>query len=205
MSVFPPYYVHPVVKPEDQENMKEKEPEEWNNLRHAAILPARTFQSSSPLHDKMLEKFISMVMEMGKKQLARTLIDKGFENIKRIQLERYHLADEEEKESIELNPRKLFHQAVENCRPVLKTVPIKRGGTVYAVPVPVNEKNSYFLSMKWIIESTNDKFRTVHFPEKFAWEILDAAANTGRVVKRKQDLHKLCEANRAYAHYRWRN
>lgn len=57
--------------------------------------------------------------------------------------------------------------------------------------------------MKWIIEATKDKDRKVSFPEKLAYELLDAANNTGRVVKRKQDLHKQCEANRAYAHYRW--
>lgn len=60
-----------------------------------------------------------------------------------------------------------------------------------------------FLAIKWLLEAANDKERTVHFPEKFAWELLDAANNTGKVVKKKQDLHRQCEANRAYAHYRW--
>lgn len=59
------------------------------------------------------------------------------------------------------------------------------------------------MSMKWLIEAANDKERTVHFPEKLAYELIDAANNTGRVVKKKQDLHRQCEANRAYAHYRW--
>lgn len=73
----------------------------------------------------------------------------------------------------------------------------------FQVPIPVSDKRSQFLSMKWLIEAANDKERKVHFPEKLAYELIDAANNAGRVVKRKQDLHKQCEANRAYAHYRW--
>lgn len=203
MSQYPKTFIQPVVTKEEQENLQETG--ELQKLSHVPIRAALNFQTSTATYDPLLEKFISQVMEMGKKELARGLIEKGFEKMKRIQLERYHLAaDDEEKKTIELNPRILFHQAVENCRPVLKLIPIKRGGTKYNVPIPVTETNSYFLSMKWLIESINDKFRTVHFPEKMAWELLDAAANTGRVVKRKQELHKQCEANRAYAHYRWR-
>lgn len=202
MSQYPKIFVEPVVKKEIQEDLKEKN--ELKELSHIPIRAALNHQTSSEVYDPLLAKFINHIMEMGKKELARSLIEKGFENIKRIQLERYHLADEIEKESIELNPRVLLKQAIENCRPLLRLIPIKRGGTKYQVPVPVTEKQSYFLSMKWILEAANDKFRTVHFPERIAWEVLDAAANTGRVVKRKQDLHKLCEANRAYAHFRWR-
>lgn len=57
--------------------------------------------------------------------------------------------------------------------------------------------------MKWIVEAAKDKDKPIHFPEKLALELLDASENQGRVVKRKQDLHKQCEANRAYAHYRF--
>jgi len=69
--------------------------------------------------------------------------------------------------------------------------------------VPITDKRSNFLGMKWLVEAAREKERTIHFPEKLAWELLDAASNQGRVVKKKQDLHKQCEANRAYAHYRW--
>lgn len=142
-------------------------------------------------------------MKGGNKVLARELIEKSFENIKRTQLERYNLAEPDEKHKIETNPVNILHKAIENCRPVLQLTPIKRGGVKYQVPVPLTEKRSYFVAMKWLREAAREKEKTVHFPEKFAWELLDAAANTGRVVKRKQDLHRQCEANRAYAHYRW--
>lgn len=82
-------------------------------------------------------------MEMGKKQLARSLVEKAFENIKRIQIERYHLASTpEEKNKIELNPKKVLHLAIENSKPLLQLSPIKRGGITYQVSIIYfNNKN----------------------------------------------------------------
>lgn len=200
--MYPPDFIEPIVKKEDQAKLKESG--EYNNLAHRKIKAARTNLSSSSLQDPVVNKFINHIMEGGKKELAREILEKSFQNVKRMQLERYHLAKtDEEKEAIELNPRVLLRQAIENCRPLMKIVSVKRGGTSYRVPVPITEKRSYFMSIKWLVEAGNDKAQTIHFKEKMAWEIIDAANNTGRVVKRKQDLHKECEANRAYAHYRW--
>lgn len=202
MSVYPKDYLEPIVKKEDQQRLKDED--KFKELGHRRFKPAKTNLSSSSLQDPITSKFINYIMEGGKKELSREILEKGFLNIKRIQLERYHLAkSDEEKESIELNPRVLLHQAIENCRPLMRLVNVKRGGTNYKVPIPITEKRSYFMSMKWLVEAGNDKAKSVHFPEKIAWEIIDAANNTGRVVKRKQDLHKECQANRAYAHYRW--
>lgn len=121
-----------------------------------------------------------------------------------MQLTKYYKATtDEERNEIELNPVTIFHKAVANCTPVLKLTPIKRGGSTYQVPVAVRPAFARFMAMRWIIEEVNEKEKKVHFPEKFAYEILEAANNTGKVVKRKQDLHRQCEANRAYAHYRW--
>lgn len=173
-------------------------------MAHIPIKAARNNDSSSLFHDDRLSKFTNYVMRGGQKQLARELVERGFENIKRIQLERYHLADSAaDKAAIETNPLSILHLAVENCRPLLQLTPIKRGGSTYQVPIPITEKRSYFVAMRWLVEAAREKERTVHFPEKIAWELLDAAAGTGKVIKKKQDLHKLCEANRAYAHYRW--
>lgn len=143
-------------------------------------------------------------MHDGKKILARDLLEKSFENIKRIQVEKYHKCkNEEDKNNIELNPKVIFHKAVENCKPVISLTPIKRGGVRYQVPVPITDKKSQFLSMKWIIQAAKQKDRTTRFYVQLARELIDASNNTGRVVKRKLDLHRQCEANRAYAHYRW--
>lgn len=202
MSQYGPQFVEPVFKPQKQTELLETG--EFSKYSHIPIKAARNNDTSSVFHDERLSKFVNYIMKGGQKKLARDLIERGFENIKRIQLERYHLADgEDEKSKIELNPLAVLHKAVENCRPMLQLTPIKRGGVTYQVPIPITEKRSYFIAMRWLVHAAREKERTVHFPEKIAWELLDAANNTGRVVKKKHDLHKQCEANRAYAHYRW--
>lgn len=202
MSVFSPHYVPPVYKKQAQAELYETG--EAAKLAHLPILPARNNDSCSIFHDERLSKFTNYVMMSGRKVLAKELVEKTFENIKRMQLQKYNKAEtEEEKSKIETNPLTILHKAIENCRPLLNVAPIKRGGVKYQVPVPITEKHSYYLSCKWIVEASREKESRVHLPDKLAYELLDAANNQGRVVKRKHDLHKLCEANRAYAHYRW--
>ncbi|CAG5059699.1 unnamed protein product [Parnassius apollo] len=199
---FPDYFQNPIFRKEDQ--LKLIENNELSKLASVPIKPPAVYETSSVYHDPLVNKVINHVMEEGKKKLARSLVEKAFENIKRIQIERYHLATTpEQKSKIVLNPKEILHAAIENCKPLLQLTPIKRGGITYQVPGPITEKRSLFLAIKWLLEAANEKERTVHFPEQFAWELLDAANNTGKVVKRKQDLHRQCEANRAYAHYRW--
>ncbi len=222
MSQYGPHFVEPIVNPSKQKELFESG--EAEKLIHVPLKAAKNDQSSSVFHDDILAKFTNYIMKGGEKRLARDLIEKAFENIKRIQLERYNLAEPDERDKIELNPVAILHKAIENCRPILILTPVKRGGSKYQVPVPLTEKRSYFIAMRWLVHAGREKERTgngrqwflnvfvkinifcnttVHFPEKIAWELLDAAANTGRVVKKKQELHKQCEGNRAYAHYRW--
>lgn len=201
MSQYPNTFQPPVFKHEKQKELEETG--ELAKLTHLPVRAALNDATSSVFHNDRLRKFTNYVMKGGNKKLARELVEAGFENIKRIQLERYNLAEGEEKTTIDTDPLKIFLKAVENSRPLLNLTPVKRGGVKYQVPVPVTEKRSVFMAMKWILEAANEKERTVHFPEKFAWEILDAAAGQGRVIKKKLELHKQCEANRAYAHYRW--
>lgn len=201
MSQYGPHFVEPIFKPTKLQELYESG--EAEKLTHVPLRAAKNNDTSSVFHDDILSKFTNYIMKGGQKRLARDLIEKSLENIKRIQLERYNLAEPEEREKIELNPVAILHKAIENCRPILILTPVKRGGSKYQVPVPLTEKRSYFIAMRWLVHAGREKERTVHFPEKIAWELLDAAANTGRVVKKKQELHKQCEANRAYAHYRW--
>ncbi|XP_045448463.1 28S ribosomal protein S7, mitochondrial [Melitaea cinxia] len=199
---FPDYFQNPIFRKEDQAKLLENN--ELSRIAAVPVKPPASYETSSVYYDPLVSKLINHVMKMGKKKLARSLVEKSFENIKRIQIERYHLASApEEKANIILNPKDILYKAIENSKPLLQLLPIKRGGITYQVPGPITEKRSLFLAIKWLLEATNDKGRTVHFPEQFAWELLDAANNTGKVVKRKQDLHRQCEANRAYAHYRW--
>lgn len=201
MSSYGPHFIQPIFKLSKQKQLFESG--EAEKLIHVPLRAAKNDETSSVFHDDIQTKFINYIMKGGQKQLARDLVEKAFEKIKRIQLERYNLAEPNERDNIELNPVVILRKAIENCRPILILTPVKRGGAKYQVPVPLTEKRSYFIAMRWLVHAGREKERTVHFPEKIAWELLDAAANTGRVVKKKHELHKQCEANRAYAHYRW--
>ncbi|XP_041978084.1 28S ribosomal protein S7, mitochondrial [Aricia agestis] len=198
---FADFFQNPIYRKEDQAKIIEMN--ELSKIAAIPVKPPAVYQTSSVYHDPLVDKVINHVMKKGNKKLARELVEKAFENIKRVQIERYHLASPENKSKIELCPKEILHKAVENCKPLLHLLPIKRGGITYQVPCPITDHRSLFLSIKWLLEAAKDRERTVHFPEQFAWELIDAANNTGKVIKRKQDLHRQCEANRAYAHYRW--
>ncbi|XP_046385226.1 28S ribosomal protein S7, mitochondrial [Ischnura elegans] len=199
-SNYAPYFVDPVYKKHDLEELTESG--EADKLKHVPIKAAKNEHTSSVYHDTLTRKLINYVLRKGKKDLARDLIEKTYENMKRIQLQKIN-GPEGDKLSIETNPVVILEKAVENCKPLLQLSPIKRGGVVYQVPVPISAKRSEFLAFKWLVLAGKEKERTIHFPEKMAWELIDASENKGKVVKKKQDLHRQCEANRAYAHYRW--
>jgi len=199
--MYPPYYIEPLNKKE-QDNLKASG--EAEKLASVPIRAAKNEQTCSVFYDNEINKFTNYVMRKGKKDLARSLVEKTFENIKRIQLKKFYSeTDETKRAKITLNPRVIFHEAIRNCQPVLQLTPVKRGGANYQVPVPITEKRAKFLAMNWLIEVSQDTPKEIHFPDTLARELLDAAKNTGKVVKRKIDLHRQCEANRAYAHYRW--
>ncbi|XP_013118493.1 small ribosomal subunit protein uS7m [Stomoxys calcitrans] len=198
MSAYPKHYVDPVFSKEAQNVCKEQD--EYNKLLHVPTKATKNDESASVFYNPFVQKMINYMTYGGNKKLARELFDQGMECIKRTQIERIHLG---KVEGSTADPYELLLQAIENSRPLLQLTAIKRGGVTYQVPVPVTEKRSYFLAMKWLLEAAREKERKVHFPEKFAWEILDAAHGQGRVIKRKNDLHRQAESNRAYAHYRW--
>ncbi|XP_068220085.1 small ribosomal subunit protein uS7m [Palaemon carinicauda] len=201
-SRYSPQYIEPVYRIEDLEKIKESG--EFKERQFTPVKAALTNQTSSVFYDPLVTKFTNYIMKTGQRTLARDLINKTFENIKHTQLKKKQEAEtQEEKDAIETNPVVVFHKAVQNCKPILQLTPVKRGGIRYQVPVPLTEKRSFFIAMRWLVEAGKDKYRDVRFSEQLARELLEAYKNEGRVVKKKQDLHKQCEANRAYAHYRW--
>ncbi|XP_001377760.1 28S ribosomal protein S7, mitochondrial [Monodelphis domestica] len=161
-------------------------------------------KTSSLFEDPMISKFTNMMMKGGNKILARSLMTETLEILKRKQFQKYHAAPAEERETIECNPYTIFHQALDNCQPVLGLVSILKGGHFYQVPAPLSDKRRRFLAMKWMIQECREKKpRRMLMPEKLSHELLEAFHNQGPVVKKKHDLHKMAEANRAFAHYRW--
>lgn len=177
---------------------------EIKSLKHLTVKAARDNESYSNFHDVVLEKFQNYIMQDGKKQLAREQLEKALQRIKQIQVEQYNKAtNEEEKSQIVLDPLRIVKQAIENCRPIMKLCSIRRGGSLYQIPSPISDTESVFRAMRWLVKSSRDKEGPTNFYVQLSNELLDAFNNRGRVVKQKIELHKTCEANRAYAHYRW--
>ncbi|XP_053153186.1 28S ribosomal protein S7, mitochondrial [Hemicordylus capensis] len=207
-SRYSPIFREPEVdkevyhKPPGQMSEEEKAEQEHKLVHPIKAAPGNV--TSSVFYDPLISKFTSMMMKGGNKILARSLINQTLEAIKRKQLEKYHGASEKEKENIECNPYTIFHQALKNCEPVIGLVNVQKGGKTYQVPVPLKDNRRCFLAMKWMItECREHKHRRTFMPEKLSQELLEAFNNQGPVIKRKHEMHKMAEANRAFAHFRW--
>ncbi|XP_018527136.1 28S ribosomal protein S7, mitochondrial [Lates calcarifer] len=207
-SRYNPYYLEPEFrkevysKSEAELTAEEKEQRELKVIR--PIKAATHGVNSSVFYDPVVSKFTNMMMKHGEKTLARQIMTQTLETLKRKQVEKYHKASEEQKEEIECNPYAIFHQALDNCKPVVGLANIQKGGKNYQVPVPLTDSRRRFLAMKWMItECRENKHRRTHMYEKLSQELMAAYMKEGNVIKKKFELHKMAEANRAYAHYRW--
>jgi small subunit ribosomal protein S7 len=141
-----------------------------------------------PLYEsRLVSKFINAMMRDGKKSTAESLLYNAFDIIK-----------EKTKES----PLKVFESAVENVRPMIEVKSRRVGGSTYQVPTEIRPSRRTALGIRWII--TNARSRSEKsMPSKLAGELLDAAENKGSSIKKKEDTHKMAEANKAFAHFRW--
>ncbi|TNM97310.1 hypothetical protein fugu_015466 [Takifugu bimaculatus] len=207
-SRYNPYYLEPEVQKEAYNRSEtELSAEDKKELELKMLRPIKSAPigvTSSFFSDPVLSKFTNMMMKSGDKVLSQEILTQTLENIKRKQVEKYHKASEEKKEEIECNPYTIFHQALDNCKPVVGLASIQRGGKFYQVPIPLTENRRRFLAMKWMInECRENRHRRTHMDEKLSQELLAAFANEGNVIKKKYEMHKMAEANRAYAHYRW--
>uniref|UniRef100_A0A663DSS4 Small ribosomal subunit protein uS7m n=1 Tax=Aquila chrysaetos chrysaetos TaxID=223781 RepID=A0A663DSS4_AQUCH len=196
-SRYDPSYVEPEVNKElYRKPWEELTEEEKEKLELKAVQPIKAAPpslSTSVFSDPMIRS-----------ETASSLPLLQLEAIKRKQLEKYHKAPEDEKETIECNPYVIFHQALKNCQPIIGLSSITKGGKTYQVPVPLKDNRKRFLAMKWLItECRENKNRRMLMPEKLSQELLQAFNNEGPIIKKKHVLHKMAEANRAYAHFRW--
>ncbi len=173
-------------------------------IKKLPIRAAHVTETSSQFSDVVVNKFINYIMEGGKKELARKQMFAALAIIKYRQVELYNKTeDPEEKSRIIIDPLRIMKMAVQNCRPLLKLCSVRRGGSNYQVPTPISDRESVFRSMKGIVNVCRDKDGAVTFRDRLAQELIDASQNKGRMVKQKIELHRICEANRAYIHYRW--
>jgi small subunit ribosomal protein S7 len=135
----------------------------------------------------LISKFINTILKKGKKSLAENIVYKAMERVKQKSKE---------------DPLKMFEKAVENVRPVLETKSRRVGGATYQVPVEVLLNRSISLAIRWLIRFARDRAGK-SMEEKLSAEIIDAVNNRGGAVKKREDIHKMAESNRAFAHYRW--
>jgi len=135
----------------------------------------------------LVARFINKINHRGQKSLAEKIVYTAFDLIK---------------EKTGEDPLKVFNQAIENARPLLEVKPRRVGGATYQVPVEVPNMRSTSLAMIWIIEAARNR-GSKNFHERLAEEILSAYKKEGGVIKKREDVHKMAEANRAFDHYRW--
>ncbi len=134
-----------------------------------------------------VEKLINRVMERGKKTTARKLVYDAFDIVQ---------------EKSKKNALEVYETALRNAGPSLEVKPRRVGGATLQVPVEVSSERRQTLAMRWLISFSRARSGK-SFAEKLASEILDTAANQGATIKKKDETHKMAEANRAFAHYRW--
>ncbi len=135
----------------------------------------------------LVGQVINKVLLKGKKDLARSIVYDALETVE---------------QRTSQDPTIVLKRAVDNIRPAVEVRSRRVGGSSYQVPIEVSSRRSNTLAIRWLVTSAR-KRREPQMPHRLANEILDASNNTGAAVKRKEDVHKMAESNKAFAHYRW--
>ena len=150
--------------------------------------PPRRELVPDPVHaNRLLTQLTNQILSDGKKGVAEKIIYGAMEIIR---------------EKTGQDPIVTFKKAMENVRPVLEVKPRRVGGATYQVPVEVNSRRSTTLAIRWITKYSRER-KEKTMAERVANELMDASNNMGASVKRREDLFKMAESNRAFAHYRW--
>jgi small subunit ribosomal protein S7 len=153
--------------------------------RRAAI--KREVLPDAKYGDKVVAKFINAVMLEGKKSVAERIV--------------YGALDKVAARTSQ-DPVKMFHEAIDNVKPALEVRSRRVGGATYQVPVEVRPERRQALALRWIIDFARKRSETT-MVDRLSAEFLDAANNRGGAVKKREDTHRMAEANKAFSHYRW--
>ncbi|ODT30528.1 MAG: 30S ribosomal protein S7 [Kaistia sp. SCN 65-12] len=153
--------------------------------RHSA--EKREINPDPKFGDLVVTKFMNAVMYDGKKSVAETIV--------------YGALDQVEAKTKQ-EPVAVFHQALDNVAPHVEVRSRRVGGATYQVPVDVRPERRQALAIRWLISAARNRNETT-MVERLSGELMDAANNRGTAVKKREDTHKMAEANRAFAHYRW--
>lgn len=137
--------------------------------------------------DKVLAKFINIIMRSGKKSIAEKIV--------------YGALDEIGGKG-NPEPLEVFNKALENIRPVVEVKSRRVGGATYQIPVEIRSDRSITLAMRWIVDASKKRGEK-NMGLRLAGELLDASENRGSAIKKREDVHRMAEANKAFSHYRW--
>jgi small subunit ribosomal protein S7 len=153
--------------------------------RHAA--EKRVINPDPKFHDLIVGKFMNNLMEDGKKSVAENIVYGAFDIVQA---------------KSKQDPIQLFHAALQNVAPAIEVRSRRVGGATYQVPVEVRAERRQALAIRWIIIAARGRNEKT-MVERLSAELLDAGNNRGTAVKKREDTHKMAEANRAFSHYRW--
>jgi len=149
---------------------------------------AREILPDPKYHSEMITRFINMVMKSGKKSVAERIV--------------YGAMAQISAKNKTAEPVELVEKALEHVSPMVEVKSRRVGGATYQVPVEVRPKRRLTLAMRWIIDAAHKRGEK-NMPDRLAGELLDAVEQRGSAVKKREDTHRMAEANRAFAHYRW--
>lgn len=147
----------------------------------------RTIKPDARYNNVQIMKFINCMMRGGKQSTAASVMYDALDLIE---------------QRTKRDPVELFEQALRNATPAIEVRPRRVGGSTYQIPVEVPPRRAHALAMRWLLQAARARSGK-SMAEKLASELMDAANNQGAAIKKKDDTHRMAEANRAFAHYRW--
>ena len=150
-------------------------------------VPKRRIASDSKFGDPVVTKFINIVMSCGKKSVAESVVYGALDVVV---------------ERTREEPLKIFYRALDNCKPMVEVKSRRVGGATYQVPGEVRNDRQLALAMRWLVGYARQR-PGKSMRDKLANELIEAAHNRGNAVKKRDDVHRMAEANKAFAHYRW--
>lgn len=139
--------------------------------------------------DVVLSRFMNVLMYDGKKSTAESIVYAAMDTLKK-------------RGGANSDPLRLFHEAMDNVKPAVEVRSRRVGGATYQVPVEVRPERRQALAIRWLIESARKRGEHT-MEERLSGELMDAANNRGAAVKKREDTHRMAEANKAFSHYRW--
>ena len=150
-------------------------------------VPKRRVAPDPKFGDVVVGKFMNVVMNCGKRTVAESIVYGAFDVVV---------------ERTREEPLKIFHRALDNCKPMVEVKSRRVGGATYQVPIEVRHDRQLALAMRWLVGFARQR-PGKSMREKLANELIEAAHNRGNAVKKRDDVHRMAEANKAFAHYRW--